>query len=289
MSEQLSTQYPQYPLATVCRVLDLPRSSVYAPAYPSPTAEEQEARAHIERIAGAWPTYGYRRVSAQLRREGICMNGKRVRRLMRELGLAGHASQRRCRTTNSDHPYPRYPNLVAELAITQPDAVWVADITYVRLQREFVYVYLAVLMDVYTRAIRGWELSRRLDQALTLAALDRAVAAGHQPGIHHSDQGVQYAATAYVARLERLGAQISMAEQGEPRQNGYAERLMRTIKEEEVALTEYRDFADAYAQIGRFLDEVYQRKRIHSALDYLTPAEFEAAYHARLLSPVVVP
>ncbi len=139
MSEQLSTQYPQYPLATVCRVLDLPRSSVYAPAYPSPTAEEQEARAHIERIAGAWPTYGYRRVSAQLRREGICMNGKRVRRLMRELGLAGHASQPRCRTTNSDHPYPRYPNLVAELAITQPDAVWVADITYVRLQREFVY------------------------------------------------------------------------------------------------------------------------------------------------------
>ena len=206
------------------------------------------------------------------------MNGKRVRRLMRELGLAGHAPQRRCRTTNSDHPYPRYPNLVAELAITQPDAVWVADITYVRLQREF--VYLAVLMDVYTRAIRGWELSRHLDQALTLAALERAVAAGHQPGIHHSDQGVQYAATAYVARLEQLGAQISMAEQGEPRQNGYAERLMRTIKEEEVALTEYRDFADAYAQIGRFLDEVYQRKRIHSALGYLTPAEFEDAWQA---------
>lgn len=161
------------------------------------------------------------------------------------------------------------------------------DITYVRLQRDF--VYLAVLMDVYTRAIRGWELSRHLDQTLTRTALKRALATGHVPTIHHSDQGVQYAATAYVARLEQLGTRISMAEPGEPQQNGYAERLMRTIKEEEVALTEYRDFADAYAQIGRFLEEVYQHKRIHSALGYLTPAEFEAAYHARLLSPVPIP
>ena len=156
-----------------------------------------------------------------------------------------------------------------------------------RRQREF--VYLAVLMDVSIRAMRGWELSRHLDQALTLVALERALTAGHQPGIHHSDQGVQYAATAYVARLNQIGAHISMAEQGEPRQNGYAGRLMRTIKEEEVALTEYRDFADADAQIGRLLDDVYQRTRIHSALGYLTPAEFEAAYHARLLPPVVVP
>jgi putative transposase len=227
-------------------------------------------------------------VTAQLRREGVgTINGKRVRRLMRELGLAGRAPQRRCRTTNSDHPYPRYPNLVTDLTIIQPDAVWVADITYVRLQRDF--VYLAVLMDVYTRCIRGWELSRHLDQALTLSALERAVATGRQPGIHHSDQGVQYAAAAYTARLEQLGTQISMAEQGEPRQNGYAERLMRTIKEEEVALTEYRDFTDAYAQIRRFLDDVYQHKRIHSALGYLTPIEFEAAYRARLLTSDVIP
>lgn len=286
MSTQLRAEYP---LTVVCRVLDAPRSSVYARASDDrPDAGEQGLREHIEQIAGAWPTYGYRRVTAQLRREGVdAVNGKRVRRLMGELGLAGHAPPRRCRTTTSDHPYPRYPNLVANLAIKEPDAVWVADITYVRLQREF--VYLAVLMDVYTRAIRGWEVSRHLDQALTLNALERAVAARHQPGIHHSDQGVQYAATAYVARLEQMGTQISMAEQGEPRQNGYAERLMRTIKEEEVALTEYRDFADAYAQIGRFLDDVYQRKRIHSALGYLTPAEFEAAYHARLLTPVSIP
>ena len=286
MSAQLSAEYP---LSVVCRVLEAPRSSVYAARHDQmPAPADTELRAHIERIAGAWPTYGYRRMRAQLRREGRgVVNSKRVRRLMGDLGLAGHAPPRRCRTTNSDHPYPRPPNLVAGLRVTQPDAIWVADITYVRLQREF--VYLVVLMDVYTRAIRGWELSRHLDQALTLAALERALAAGHQPGIHHSDQGVQYAATAYVARLQQAGTLISMAEPGEPRQNGYAERLMRTIKEEEVALTEYRDFADAYAQIGRFLDDVYQRKRIHSALGYLTPAEFEAAFHARSPGPVVIP
>jgi putative transposase len=271
----------EYPLAVVCRVLEVPRSSVYARKHAGyPHAEDERAlRQHIEQIVAQWPTYGYRRVTAQLRREGKLVNGKRVRRLMRELGVTGHAPKRRCRTTNSSHAYPRYPNLVADLVISQPDAVWVADITYVRLQAEF--VYLAVLMDVYTRAIRGWELSRHLDQALTLSALERALARGHVPGIHHSDQGVQYAATAYVARLEQVGAQISMAEQGEPRQNGYAERLMRTIKEEEVDLSEYRDFADAYAQIGRFLDDVYQRKRIHSALGYVTPAEFEQVWQTQ--------
>ena len=288
MSEQLGAQYP---LAVVCRVLATPRSTAYARRQVA-KREVREAdgdlRTHIERIAGQWPTYGYRRVTAQLRREGTGgVNGKRVRRLMSDLGLAGHAPKRRCRTTNSDHAYPRYPNLLPGREVSQPNAVWVADITYVRLAREF--VYLAVLMDVYTRAIRGWELSRHLDQALTLAALERAVATGHVPGIHHSDQGVQYAASAYTGRLASLGAQISIAEQGEPRQNGYAERLMRTIKEEEVALTEYHDFTDAYAQIGRFLDDVYQHKRIHSALGYLTPAEFEAAHQTVSSPPLVIP
>jgi putative transposase len=190
-------------------------------------------------------------------------------------GLQGQCPARRPRTTHSNHPYPRYPNLVQGLQIVRPDHVWVSDITYVRLHDEF--VYLAVLMDVYTRSIRSWHLSRHLDRMLTLTALRRALAQ-HRPEIHHSDQGVQYAATAYVQTLQDVGAQLSMATAGEPTENGYAERLMRTIKEEEVTLHDYADFHDAYRHLGRFLDHVYQHKRIHSALGYLTPAEFETQW-----------
>jgi putative transposase len=180
---------------------------------------------------------------------------------------------RRVRTnsTNSNHAFPRHPNLVANLEISRPDQVWVADITYIRLSRGF--IHLAVLMDVFTRAIRGWHLGRSLEQGLTLAALERALLLA-TPAIYHSDQGVQYAA-AYVDRLRHKGVTLSMAAVGEPRENGFAERLMRTIKEEEVDLSEYRDFADAERNLGRFLDDVYNRKRIHSSLGYLTPREFE--------------
>ena len=153
-----------------------------------------------------------------------------------------------------------------------PPQVWVCDITSIRLRQEF--VYLAVVMDVFTRCIRGWHLGRSLDQTLTLHALEQALIE-HTPEIHHSDQGVQYAAHAYTARLHQAGVQISMAEVGAAWQNGYAERLMCTIKEEEVDLSEYEDYTDAVRQLGRFLDEVYMHKRIHSSLGYLTPAEFE--------------
>jgi len=150
----------------------------------------------------------------------------------------------------------------------RPDAIWVADITYVRLERDF--VYSAVIMDVFTRAVRGWHLSRSLDRHLTLKALHRALASGHCPLIHHSDQGLQYACKNYTDLLKEEKVQISMAAVGKPEENGFAERLMCTIKEEEVDLSEYRDFHDAYQRIGQFFDEVYTRKRIHSALGYLT-------------------
>lgn len=268
------TNTQAYPLRQVCAVVGLARSSYYSP---ESNQDESEVRPAIEAMVREFPTYGSRRVTAQLRRAPyeLRVNRKRVQRLMRELGLTQKGRGQKRRTTNSEHPFPRYPNLVQDLEVVRPDRVWVSDLTYVHLRTEF--IYLAVIMDVFTRSIRGWQLGRSLDQELTLTALRRALAQG-TPEIHHSDQGVQYAATAYTELLKDRGVAISMAEVGQAWQNGYAERLMRTIKEEEVDLSEYENLAQAYAQIGYFLEEVYQKKRIHSALGYLTPAEFEATW-----------
>lgn len=266
MTEKLAQEYP---VQVVCQTLECPRSSYY---YLRQEKDESALQAALQRVAGEWPTYGYRRLSAQLQREGWMVNSKRVRRLMGELGLVQKQKVAKRRTTQSDHSFARYPNLVRDLKIISPDQVWVSDITYIRLQHEF--VYLAVILDVFTRGIRGWQLGRSLDQELTLTALRRALTQG-KPQIHHSDQGVQYAATAYTDLLKQAGIALSMAEVAAAWQNGYAERLMRTIKEEEVELSDYENFAQAYAQIGYFLEEVYQKKRIHSALGYLTPVEFE--------------
>ena len=233
----------------------------------------------MQEICAEFPCYGYRRVTAELRRRGWQVNRKRAARMMKTLGLQAKKVVRKRRTTNSEHSFRRYPNLVESLVVQRPDEVWVADITYIRLKHGF--VYLAVLMDVFTRAIRGWHLDRSLDQNLTLTALQNALQS-HCPEIHHSDQGLQYAATDYTDLLKQNNIQISMAEVGEPTQNGYAERLMRTIKEEEVDLSEYQDYHDAYRQIGRFLEDVYMRKRVHSSLNYLTPAEFESHWSSML-------
>jgi transposase InsO family protein len=269
---------PIYPVTLLCELLALPRSSYYYAARVRADAALEE---QIRTVVGMWPTYGVRRVTAQIRRDYQVVNHKRVRRVMRKLGFIRKNKRKTRRTTQSQHPFPRYPNLVQDLVIDHPDHVWVADITYVQLQVEC--VYLAVIMDVFTRAIRGWHLSRSLDQELTLTALARALKT-HDAKIHHSDQGLQYAATAYVSLLNAHDVAISMAEVGEATQNGYAERLIRTIKEEEVYLSEYRDYADAFQNLGRFLDDVYMHKRIHSALGYLTPAEFEQQWRAQQIT-----
>ena len=260
----------EYPTSAVSRALGVARSSVY---YRRREPDETALKAALAELAGRWPTYGYRRLTVELCRAGMPINGKRVRRLMHELGLVRSMSRGR-RTTNSAHSLPRYPNLVRDLDVGRPDQVWVADITYVALRSEC--LYLAIVMDVFTRTVRGWHLGRTLDAGLTIAALEMALS-DRRPEIHHSDQGVQYADRAYTRLLH--GVAISMAAVGRPTQNGYAERLIRTIKEEEVALSDYDGYADARIQIGRFLDEVYRHKRIHSALQYLTPAEFEHRWH----------
>ncbi len=275
MITTLHHEHPEWSVRRLCRLLDTPLSSYsYAP---KPT-DDLELRDAIEQIALEFPRYGYRRMTAEVQRRGHEVNHKRVLRLMREESLLVEV-QRLCRTTNSDHAYGRFPNLVRGLVIDHVDQVWCADITSVRRRREF--VYLAVLLDIFPRSIRGWELGRNLTEDLSRTALERTLAKQRQPEIHHSDQGVQYAATGYVERLTALGVKVSMAARGQPTENPLAERLMRTLKEEEISRNEYADFDEAYSRIGRFLDDVYRRKRVHSALGYKTPAEFEAEHLRR--------
>jgi transposase InsO family protein len=255
-----------------CDSVGMARSTYY---YRSRARDESQIGIDLELVAGQYPKYGTRRMTHQLRRAPYCyqINRKRIQRLMREKKLLRPVKRTKYRTTNSQHPYPRYPNLMKDMEVVRPEQAWVSDITYIRLGRGF--VFLAVIMDVFTRTIRGWNLSRNLDVDLTLTALRNALSLCI-PENHHSDQGIQYAAQAYTDLLTKYSIQISMAAQGKPEENGYAERLMRTIKEEEVDLSEYKDLDDAREQIGCFIDQVYMQKRIHSALGYLTPVEFEA-------------
>ena len=268
------SQKEGYPVAVACELLELPHSSHY---YQPVEIDENKLEEKIEEIAEQFPAYGSRRITHQLRRPPykLRVNRKRVRRIMAKKELLLPVKGRKCRTTDSQHTYPRFPNMVKDLEISHPEHVWASDITYIRLFQDF--VYLAIIMDVFTRAIRGWCLSRVLDQELTLTAL-RSALETRTPEIHHSDQGVQYAANAYTNLLKEHGVKISMAAVGIPEENGFAERFMRTIKEEEVNLSDYRNFADASNQIRLFIDDVYMTKRIHSSLGYLTPVEFEAAW-----------
>lgn len=268
-----------YPKRVVCRALAVaPSSFYYTPQAVHPErsrrADEGKLRAAVETLGGEFPTYGSRRMAKQLGRPPYewRVNRKRARRVLAELGMLRLPKRQVVRTTCSRHRLPRYPNLVADLEITRPDQVWVSDATYIRLREAF--VFLAVILDVFTRALRGFALGGDLNAQLTLAAL-RPALRQRVPEIHHSDQGREYAAHDYVDALQALGVQISMAEVGRADQNGYAERVIRTLKEEEVYLSDYRDLHEAREQIGRFITDVYQTKRIHSALGYLTPVEFE--------------
>jgi len=262
----------QAPVGVVCRALELAPSSYY---YRPRPPEDLEVLGWIEEIWTDFPTYGYRRLGVELGRRGHPVNHKRLQRILKEHDLVRPPGPRPAR--GEAGPAGRYPNILGGLGVERPDQVWCADLTYVRMGRGF--VYLAVVLDVFTRAIRGWEVSGSLASALACGALCRALARG-TPEIHHSDQGIQYAAGEYVALLAGQGVRISLSARGRPTDNPYVERVIRTLKEEEVYLNEYRSVSEAREEIGRFIDQVYNAKRIHSALGYLTPAEYEAQWRA---------
>jgi len=222
-----------------------------------------------------WPSYGYRRITRELGRRDIIANHKLVLRLMRGDNLLCLRRKRFMRTTDSGHRLPVFPNLAREMVLTGTDQLWVADITYIRLIYEF--VYLAVILDAFSRRCIGWALDRRMEPRLTIAALRMALNSRDvRPGlVHHSDRGVQYCCNAYTQMLMEYGILISMSRRGNPYDNARVERFMRTLKYEEVLMFEYRNMAEANDRIGHFIEEVYNRKRLHSAIGYLPPVEFE--------------
>jgi transposase InsO family protein len=234
-----------------------------------------ELRDAIQKIAVEMPAYGYRRITAHLHRDNRVVNHKRVLRLMREDNLLCLRRRAFVRTTDSDHKLPVYPNLAKDVKLNRLNQLWVADITYIRLMCEF--VYLAVILDAFSRRVIGWALGRTLEADLTVEALAKAIGRGRvEPGlIHHSNRGIQYASKAYAEMLSTHDIRISMSRRGNPYDNAKAESFMKTLKYEEVYRTEYRDFRDARRKIGQFIESVYNRKRLHSALGYLPPIEFE--------------
>ena len=236
---------------------------------------DMDLRDAIQKIAVQWPSYGRPRITAELRRRGWQVNPKRVYRLMREDNLLCVRKRKFVVTTDSNHGRKVYPNLARNMILTNTDQLWRADITYIRLRDEF--VFLAVVLDAYSRRVIGWALDRTMEDSLTLTALRmalgrRVVEAGL---VHHSDRGSQYASNDYTDLLKANGIIISMSRKGNPWDNAACESFMKTLKYEEVLRNEYRDLAEARASIREFLEKVYNEKRLHSALGYLPPAEFE--------------
>ncbi len=272
ISPKVSTQH-------LCRLAGVSRCGYYRHLERRSTTEERDpARNQIQQICAEYPSYGYRRVSRELYRRGSCVNHKRVLALMRKENLLCRPRRRWVRTTDSSHSYRVYSNLAQTMVLTEPNQLWVADITYIRLVHGF--AYLAVILDAFSRRAVGWALSSRIDTKLSLAALTMALdTRSVAPGlVHHSDQGVQYASSEYVALLVSKNITISMSRRGNPYDNALAESFMKTLKAEEVYLNEYNTLFDARLNIERFIDHVYNQKRLHSSLGYRPPVEFEALW-----------
>jgi len=260
----------------LCRVAGVSRAGYYRfLRRTQPQESDMDLRSQLQQIALRWPAYGYRRVHAELRRQGWSVNHKRILRLLRADNLLCLRRRKFLLTTNSQHGLPIYPNLAEGMVLTGIDQLWVADITYIRLQVEF--VYLAILLDAFSRRCIGWALRRSLEAALVVEALRMSLLRRRpRPGlVHHSDRGAQYAARDYTALLQQHGIRISMSRLATPYDNAHAESFIKTLKYEEVYRTEYRDLEEAKALIGQFLEKVYNQQRLHSALGYRPPLEFE--------------
>ena len=256
-----------------------PSTYYYQPKVSRAERDKRDAdlRDKIERLQTEFSCYGYRTLREQfLRQYGMVVNGKRLLRVMGKYNLFYEVKKRFIATTDSNHDHPVYPNLLKGLEVTGVNQVWVADITYIRILTGF--VFLAVILDIFSRRVVGWALSKRIDHALTVTALRMAIEARDPaPGIiHHSDRGVQYACWEYVKALVGRKFEISMSAAGNPYDNAFAESFMKTLKKEEVYLWEYESFTDVVERVPQFIESVYNRKRVHSGIGYLPPEEFEA-------------
>lgn len=260
----------------MCELATVSRASFYRHwEEKAPTEAEMALRDAIQRLAVGHRFYGYRRIAVLVQREGYQVGTKKVRRLMKQDNLLAARQRRFVTTTDSDHDFVVYPNLSKQLIVTDVNQLWVADITYVRLLREF--VYLAVVLDAFSRRVVGWALGRSLQTSLPLAALESAILSRQpRPGlVHHSDRGSQYASNDYVKRLERMGAVLSMSGPGRPWENGQCESFLKTLKQEEIDARPYHTMEELEQHITEFIEQIYNRVRLHSALGYLSPAEFE--------------